>query len=416
MVTLKDTLFIQFYTEKTYKKSGAKILIDNDYVELENTPHVPSYYLSNGFSSSYHSLKNIGEFHWVKYDLNGTLHDIVEKNKNLELPIKKGTVYVSAYFNCHLYQTYIWALKYPSIIFHVGGSAVDKKKIQDKLPKNLFLTENDIDSILPSEKIWGITLPENIKGKILLGYTVERNCYWGKCNFCTYPDKENIITFDPHFIKSLDNNHQYQIFLNSPALSPRFIKNEMPRLINSPNIEYWSHLRCDNKTIEACKLTLEKLKINNFHFKNFIPLTGVEMPSNRMLNEMNKGSSLKHILEFFKLFKKYNCQPAISLIFGWNSLISKDIENAKTFFNELYQITEGKCIIKCHSLAAKTNSILEKQISNAKHVQLGPFSLGVIPHLSEKQLKLNLELKEALYDTKFYYLIDASNNKYNDFL
>lgn len=413
-MAIKDTLFVQFYNTHVSGGKGTKIFVNNEYVEIDRKMLSEDYFLSNGFSSMYHRCKELGDFYWVRLDLSGSLDELQRKNSGIELPIDKGKVYISAFFNFHMYMAYVWAMRYPNIEFVVGGTAVEPEKLAGEIPL-ISPTLRGLWEVIGGERSWGVEIPKGLNGKVLLGYTVEEFCYWAKCNFCTYPGDNTKIKFDPNFVNDLNDGY-LRVFLNSPALSPKFLKTYLPQLKPRNDIDYWTHLRCDTGVFRVLESTFKECQRAGFNLAHFCPLTGLEFPSNRMLAWMKKGHDLDIVLRTFELYHKYRLRPAISLIFGWANLTAEDIKEAREFLFRLSDVMRGRVSVKCHSLAAKVNTDLYKDAPEGTTIRLGPFELGRILELDSEQQELNSQYREVLMKAGFLHLVDMGLNPENDFL
>ena len=82
---MSDTLFLQFYND-----------IKGIYFDL-----------CNGFSDTYDLCKSKGDFFWTEHEVDNAKWDQEETYKHRELPIKRGTVYISALYMNHLYQSFV---------------------------------------------------------------------------------------------------------------------------------------------------------------------------------------------------------------------------------------------------------------------------------------------------------------------
>ncbi|MCB0367026.1 MAG: hypothetical protein H6624_17625 [Bdellovibrionaceae bacterium] len=338
----------------------------------------------------------------------------------IELPIKSGKVYVSAFFNMHLLCTFLLAQKYPNIDFIVGGPAVEDSKFSGVLPTNIQYTTLSVAEFLgekDGDSSWNIELPRELDGKVFLGYTLERFCYWAKCNFCTYPGPNKKREFLRTFVESLAPNGSYRIFLNSPALSPVSVRKVVPQLVSLPNIEYWAHVRSDPQVYRILRETLQEAQDNGVRLSSFYPVNGVEFPSDRMLDWMKKGMTTKLIQDTFVLFHEFGSTPLMALIFGWNNLCAKDISQARLFFKEMSDLVDGRIFVKCHALAAKVGTELFDEVEGlGEEIRLGPFLLGRKLPLNKDQQMLNDDYHRALFEAKFIYINDHSKNPHHDFL
>ena len=402
----KDTLFIQFYTH--WKNHGINSLFyDGDkYIDLDNKNFQISTILSNGFSSCYSKCKDKGDFFWVRYDLYNTIDKIIEKNKNLDLPINKGKVYISAYFNVHLYQAYLWAKKYPNISFIVGGPAADFKKIYKKLPNNLTITLESIDKLFGEKGgNWGVDFPEDVSQEVLWGFPVDRNCYWGKCIFCNYGTREQNIDVKFDFIDSIPKRKKNIAFLYTPSASPEFVEQVLPKIKTREDLEISFFIRGSNDMYQALLKTFDTFKLTNLALA-----PGIDFPSNRMLKWLNKGTTTDSILKTLELIHSNNCRIYSQVLLGFNNLKAKDVNDAEKFFKRFYNNTEGKAKIKIHNLVCKINTPIYDLFVPDKPFQLGPFYFGFLPKISKEQTKLNNMVRDLIYESKFFQINDLYSN------
>ncbi|MCB0367016.1 MAG: hypothetical protein H6624_17575 [Bdellovibrionaceae bacterium] len=397
MASSSDTLFIQFYKTNV----STKILVNGEYINLIGDHK--EYDLCNGFSQTHYSCKKRGDFLWYFYDLDGTMEEVLERNRGLTLPISRGTVYVSAFYNVHMYQAYLWAQEYPEIHFIVGGPAVDMDKVQGELPKNLELYEGTLHERFGEDPQWGIEIPKEISGKIMFSYPIEKNCYWGICTFCGIKQEVMKEPINYSFMQDLPPGNQYFVFLNTFAMSPEFMKNNLHKFrYKGPRDCFWTYVRADKRILEVLDPSFRRCAEEGFDLRRFWWLVGLEFPSNRMLKHMKKGTTLKNILEFCKIAEDHGTKLVISTIFGWNNLTKEDVEEGKEFLASLRDVTAGKALIRCHYLVSKPLApMYGKQDLDFRVVKKGPFVLGKIPFMNDEQRRLNDEMLEFLYSCQF---------------
>ena len=407
------TIFIQFYWNRKLHDE-VKLLIRDNYETIMETSS--ETVLSNGFSSVYHKCKSMGDFVWIPYDLNGGIKDILKKNDNIELPIKSGTAYVSCFYNLHLYQVFKWAVKYPKIKFIVGGPAVDKNKIVETLPSNLLISEDSIVSLLRSENSWNISLPPKTNDNIYLGYPVERTCYWGKCNFCNYSAvKERTIDINHDILSFISEKNKISLFLYTPAASPNFMMNVLPKLKSIQNVEYIIYVRGDDQIAKILETSLNRCVSNGINLKNITLIFGVEFPSKNMLQFMNKGVSIESLYKTFTILSNYHCNVGMNILLGWNNLKEIDVSQAQDFFYKLSDISKRNIIVSLLRLNIKPKTPIEKDILSTKPFKLGPFLFGYTVKLTKEQRKQNDMVRNQVYQSKFYYIRDwYFEEKYND--
>ncbi|MCA1793078.1 MAG: hypothetical protein LC660_04255, partial [Desulfobacteraceae bacterium] len=177
---MRDTLFIQFY----------------------NKTHSGWFDLCNGFSDTWDLCRSKGEFLWIPLDMDTDQWYDENAYTRIPLPIQKGTVYVSASYVNQLFQAFLWANQYPDITFVVGGPVASERycaepgwhsvhfKVEHPLPANLVLTGQSVESLFGVPEFsgrWHLEVPADIpaNSRIYFSYTLENQCYWKKCPFCS---------------------------------------------------------------------------------------------------------------------------------------------------------------------------------------------------------------------------------------
>ncbi len=405
-----NTLFIQFYS---IDQTGPKFLWSSKNNTHEHTTH-KSMLLGNGLSHVLNVCKDMGDVVWIRYDLEGTLDEIIEKNKpDIDLPFTRGTVYVSAMFVSHMFYVYRLAKGYPDVRFIVGGSAVGFILIEEhnKLLPNLHFTREHCWEVIKSnvEPKWGIDFPitdEKIKG-IALGYPTDSSYYWNKCIFCGY--KPSIKTdkdyWQTDFLDNIPSSNCPYIIVhyNCPSTHVEFF-DCFPEMCNrEDNLYYSIFIRADKNVIEKLKNVLPKCKYKN----KLLIFIGLEFPSNRMLNFFNKGVTLENYLELHKLLASYDIFTSSTVLMGWDNLIENDIEEAEQFISQL----DFKFNLSIRPITALASSQLHNgnYFNNSKHKKIynGPFYIGFAPVLNKEQFKLNKQIVDLFFNQPIYRIADT---------
>ncbi len=381
--------------------------------------------LYNGFSNVYEDCKNNGDLLWVELNIEDS-HDLTKwsyerkwdmnKFKKNDLPISKGTVYVSTFWHPHVLQAYVWAKKYPDIKFIVGGPPImlNPYTPDDTVPDNLILKKGLAEKIIFKKNIvstsWDINLPpkrvlKNID-TIEFTYLIDRRCYWKKCIFCKYyRNIEEPLNRPASKLFLPDNSKKYFIFLQMPSMSPGYLMAELPKLNKSNNIKYAMFLRGNDEIISPLEKTLHKCSMGNGpNPKRLAFSIGVEFPSNRMLKYINKGATTNSILKTINLLKQYGCTIGINLIRDWNNLTEEDVTEAEKFFNKLYSITNNDIIIGLTTLIIVKGTPLDKIYRDSKKsLTKNPFDIGISrPILNKKQKILNDEYNKMFKNFTIY--------------
>jgi len=372
--------------------------------------------LFNGFSDSYNYCKNLGDFLWVD----------VNKVDELELPFKKGKVYISVFFFEHLHIVYNLGKKYPDIKFICGGPIIQTYK---STMNELFVSKIDIPNIelvtlsveeyfnIPNYSIeWNLNL-DGIKNLssykfMMFTYQIISKCYWAKCTFCSYPGNPSgrRININLDCLNKIDFPGQKLIQVNSPCLDKKFIDEVFPKLKNFDDIQYVMLLRCDKSEIENVDFALQRFKDNipNIKFR-----LGIEFPSNRMLKFMNKGITLNNILNALKMFRKYegsNIQLYLLLMTAWPNIKKSDLINFDTFADNIINPVTAAVL---SPLFCPVGSEVHNEFKNIikTHEYSGPFYRGYIPKITKEVEEVDSYIFEVMKTKakKLYYL----NTKYS---
>jgi len=372
---MSDVLFIQFYLD-----FGKTISF------------------CNGFSDTYDLCKSKGDFLWVRQETMG----------ELELPIKKGTIYVSAYFSEHLYQVYKWSIKYPNIKFVVGGPAILSRY---KIDKGYFLNNVEV-SIKSVEEYFGVSnfsydwkfdIPNKIINpyKILwISYTLDTSCYWSKCIFCNYyfdeirkrkyEETKNFIGIK-NFIKEFDHKEK-MIRLNTPGITPYYIKNFLNKL-PSKDVKYDLLMRCSKAENKDLKNVFDNWIGDKPKFKWRL---GIEYPVERMLTYMKKGFTPTDILTTLNILYENNIEISVNFMIGWPNLTEKDVFELEKFLDKMPPIQQVSLHRVFCKYQTKLHDVYINKIERKSYV--GPFYKGYFPILKEKQFYLNRLSAKLIYD------------------
>jgi hypothetical protein len=378
---MSDTLFLQFYSKARFG----------------------GYYdLGNGYSDTYNLCKSKGDFYWLDYDglrwstvgalMTGT--EELWRCEDVELPIKKGTIYVSAIYVIHVYQCYIWAKKYPNIKFIVGGPALisDLFILRDKTPSNLIFTKDSVEEYFNQPNFneqWSLDIPEGLDNEnLVFAYTIDTACYWRQCIYCNYAfckqRKRPIINYG---FENVKHNGSKTIRLNSPSLTPSLIKKVLPSLPKDTNLKYDLFIRCGDAENNAL---IEALPYTNDIVIRFA--SGIEYPSNRVLKIINKGLTLKEISKTVEIFKDSKHELFLFIILFWDGLNKNDIKDAEVFIKN----TPPNIKLGITRIFAKPFTQLYNDYKIYKEINIGPFHLGFIPKISKEQIKLSRKVREAI--------------------
>jgi len=354
--------------------------------------------VGNGFSDTYDLCKSKGDFLWV--NLPKVNHvalynkiETLEYCQTVELPISKGVVYISAICITHLYQTNIWAKRYPDIKFIVGGPAVcsDALVINEILPSNFIITDQSVEELFGVENFsytWKLDLPPDDNVGYFYPYTLNTECYWKKCTYCSGYNsfkarRRTKINFE---FKDLDFSKRHRVRLHSPSLDSKFIINQFSKLPRIENLDYMNLMRPSKYENEA----LKKVAPENRDLKMLFGM-GIEFPSNKKLNSVNRGITVEETLEtLHTIADNYkHSEIVMTSILGWNDLIESDLKEAEIFINNLP--SNSRLIIA--RLLARPKTDIHRDYTVGRELNIGTFYRGFVPKLTDDQNQINDEAR-----------------------
>lgn len=412
---MRDVLFIQFYAVPEHPRGTA----------LADLVGVTAL-LCNGFSFVWNKCKNMGDFFWVK-----EVSDFTDSTAMLsnQLPITKGTAYVSVWYSTHLAQVYTWALIYPEMQFIVGGHCDEHSLAEMEsqgLPPvpNVRITQNlaekEIFGMNEPSKEWNLEIPDDLLPQavnaVMFTYTLERKCYWGKCNFCDESFTGSKLERFSNDASSLyvpeTNIHSKMIWLYEPSVSPKSLRRYYKDLPARDDVHFSMYYRGDHADAEALREVFRKGE--GPKPANMVFAIGVEFPSNRMLEWMKKGTTVESILETMKVICEYNSNVNMLLISGFDNLLESDVVEATSFFNTVKEYNQqygGNVFVRFTSpllFFPNTNLTEEYMQIEEKGNRMRKDSMGsgiyMMP-LDEKQRELNERVvvgcREAFPDREF---------------
>ena len=404
---MADTLFVQFYNQT---KGG--------YFDL-----------SNGFSDTYDLCKSKGDFYWAEHEVDRKKWFLDETYAKRKLPINKGTVYISAIYTNHLYQSYVWAKEYPHIRFIVGGPVAAERRIDSKgwnplyfgidndkmLPSNLEITGKSVEDwfgVVNFSGKWKLDVPEFVPddSKIYFSYTLDNGCYWSKCIFCNIALHAKDL-----FRKRKDMNFEFQdiehngtkiVRLNTGSITIPYIREVLPALPCGDDMEYRLFMRPAKAENKALK---EAIHQSSGKFPHCVLGFGIEFPSNRMLRYIDKGCDTDEILEFLSLCRSNRIRVNANLILGWDNLIEDDIREVKNFMERVPE--NSITTVQMRWLFAHPHTKVH-DMYKGKPITLGPFYEGFHVEISKKQKKLNKEAGDIIshYRTIKNYKLEGMAN------
>lgn len=303
---MKDVYFIQYYGKNPWYDT------------------FPKYHFRNGFSQTYKSLKNKGDFIWV--------------NEKDEIPIDKGTLYISVWFVEIIPSIIKKAKENPNLEIHIGGPAFSKYEGNIEHVKNLhvhsIITVEELFNLEYDKNAWGLDIPSGFDN---IGYNVSIEagvgCIWGKCNYCKRVGRsENYTSLTRTDIPIIDYDSNKYIWLNTSCINPDDLSTIFLKLPYRDDLFIGTYIRGDNLMLKALQKNLPLMKTNTQHLTFSM---GVEIPSNRMLKYINKGTTVKSLKNNLSLIASYGIHLNLTLMLGFNNFTWDDVKEIQDFFEDL---------------------------------------------------------------------------------
>lgn len=394
---MSNTLFVQFYSRSK-----------TAYFDL-----------TNGFSDTYDICRQQGDFIWIDHEGDSSKWDQESIYTSRMLPIKRGTVYVSAAYINHLYQSYMWAKAYPQIQFIVGGPVAASRNCHPnewsplyfqvrkdvRFPKNLKITDQSVEDLFNVANFsgqWRLTVPTaktnqngiNPESPIYFSYTLDNGCYWGKCIYCNIKEapvesyRARKITDFPY--ADLDHPGKKIVRLNTGSITPKKVANILPKLPRRDDLYYRTFMRsapAENRALKDALTTIGE------KFPSLTLGLGIEFPSDRMLAYMGKGITQEDILETLRICRAYQVKVNGNVILGWDNLIEKDLLDLERFFEHMPD--QSITTAQLRWLYAHPQTEIHDRYTGIPN-HLGPFYLGFKTEISPEKMVLNKKAVEII--------------------
>jgi hypothetical protein len=352
--------------------------------------NTPFYIFQNGLSNA----NCDGEMIWLE--------------PKQSIPDFHGIVYISAWYGQDLTETYKFAKNNPKSIVILGGPIVHaiKDVPKYKLP-NIIMTEKSAESVI-GEGAWNLEIPQRYNDSHVSWTQMvdsSRGCYWGQCTFCRASQGKPLTTFrEIESIPIVEVGKTKSIWLGSLCLSPKALFNIFSTVSDREDVFYFSYVR-------ATKSSADALRCSKNAGKQCVFVCGLEFPGNRMLSQIRKGMRTEDQLYFIKTLTKMGCEISLNFIIDWIGINERDIRQAREFFNELKLIHNGNLSAKVYELHL-VPSVFTDNYSGEKVAvsnSLGDI-INYLPVLSDKEKRLNAELREIYYDFPWLFIDESSLN------
>jgi hypothetical protein len=370
-------------------KTGCPIPYDKDVVVFQN-----------GFSTAWNICKKNGDIVWISHE---------EK-----LPIEKGTVYVSCWFKKDARQAAKWAKENPNLNIIVGGPVVTyyNLNVGTELTNFKYINRKNVEEVFKvsdKELMWNLEYINENKD-IWYTFALEKyhGCYWNKCRYCKIVDDESYRNFKE--IPIINHSGHKNIWLHTYSISPNTIKELFHKFPKRNDVSYMTYMRADNAILKALKESFYKMVAPT---KNLLFSLGIEIPSNRMLKLLRKGSTIKQYLNVIKLLCDYGCEIHFNLMTDWDNLTKNDVDNVNYFLTELSKIEGAKNIMAdLYPIQVVYDRPFAKDFKNLIKEENSNWDLDIYhPLLDDKQIKLNDQIRKLYHNFNFSKFIDFTGRK-----
>lgn len=165
-----------------------------------------------------------------------------------------------------------------------------------------------------------------------------RDCWWGKCTFCSwttlfpgncyqsYTPKQAFLE-----VKKLINLGAKEIFDDSGTFPVGEWLKEFCQLIIKNKIQI--RLGCNMRFGALTEKEFALMKKAGFRFMLF----GLESANQKTLNKINKNNKIENVIPTLKLCKKYNIDAHITIMVGYPWETKKDLDNTLNLSREIFR-------------------------------------------------------------------------------
>jgi hypothetical protein len=375
------TVFLQFFKEESY------LYTENFIVN----------YL-NGLSYVWNELKNKGEMIWKHVDDETTI-------------ITEGTIYASVWYTKSLRILYNWAKQFPKLEVYVCGPLILHYDLSfGKDLKNFHVNRQNAEDLLCNGKIsdWNIEIPKTTGS---IGYSVALTngigCYWGKCRYCKiigplkYRDIDKIPVIEHDGLKC--------IWLHTYSLPPHFIKKFYPQFEDRDDVRYATYVRGDKHITKALKETIPLLSVDPKYLGFDV---GIEFPTDKMLQYMDKGTTVEEYLNFIKVAASNDIQLHFNLILGWKQTDYDDLKGFEYFLNELSKSSKPNSItVNIYPLTiVQDRKVRADYTIDEIETFKSDYDVFIgMPKQSETQKHINSEIRKLIHNYPFRMIHDLAD-------
>lgn len=368
-----ETVFLQFYSDRRQRT------VDPDLGSLQ---------LFNGFSSLHRTCKGLGRMVWRR-ELWWT-----ELERHEIEPVWGDTMFVSAFTTPHLeYANQLARINQDSTVY-VGGPAIIYSYDWDLYHEpNVVLVREPIE-----RKAWALEPPEIACTELQYSFPIEDGCYYGKCEFCTYP-----VHGDHRYglvdLRLTRAGSEDRVWLHTLALSPKAMRYKLHRLPSQNR--YNVQMRADGLMLDHLHLLGGLDYPERFRF-----YLGIECPSNPVLRRWRKGTDADTMAAVVNRILEFGCEVYLFFIMGVPWYQDRDVWNVRRFLAKI----EGEDIpcslyqYVLHDHLRKTHQGPVRVVSDGGLIER--YFKIYIPDLTEEEKSVNDKLRDVYYSSPVLKVTD----------
>jgi radical SAM superfamily enzyme YgiQ (UPF0313 family) len=197
------------------------------------------------------------------------------------------------------------------------------------------------------------------------------------------------------------------IWLHTFSIPPEMIRDVLPKLPDRNDVNYITYMRADKNVYESLLYAFKKLRVSgNFLFFDL----GIEVPSNRMLKWMKKGSTVQNYLKVIELLYKNNCRMHFNLMSEWPNLTEDDVIQTEYFLSELVKIGCAKNITaNLYPIQIVYDRPFFNEFKDVYKENNDFWSFNIShPNLNEEQININNKMRKLYRNFPFLHFEDFS--------
>ncbi len=187
------------------------------------------------------------------------------------------------------------------------------------------------------------------------------------------------------------NGHKI-VRINTGSISPEHIRSVIPNLPNRDDMEYRFFMRAAKAEADALQKVIEQLDGN---IPNCTLGFGIEFPSERMWQYLNKGTDTDEVIKTLDLCRNHGFNVNANVILGWNCLVEQDLQDLEFFMDSLAENAVTTLQLRW-LFAHPYTKISDEYEGSWNALKLGPFNCGFNVMINNTQMALNMEAAKII--------------------